>query len=178
MTIENRFALVTVRIPLSEMTTEEEMNAWSPADWPRVIADLGEGLVASHGYEIVSSKMEGDLYKPDSYTFYTVWHIMGSMIAQYIEFPKERPTVKEIQAEMAKLQQAVMLTYEKAGQPLEGPPQDIVLFFFGRVDGRQNDAIPDDAEWSEGGVDGANEVDKSVPGRNLRRRKPRRTPLN
>lgn len=178
MPIENRFALVTVRIPLSRFTNDDEMNLWPPGDWPQVIADGARNYLEQHEWEVVNSQMEGEVYRQTKFTFYCVWNVMGSMIAQYLEFENDPPTVKEIQAQVNEIAAAVMKTFEAQGQPLEEPPTDIVLFYFNRVGGKVDDAIPEDQNGPESAAAGRNEVESKRPNRNLRPRQRGNDKLN
>lgn len=178
MTIENRFAQVTVHVPVEKFMTEEGLNVWSPSDWPQVIADSAKTHLQEAGFEVIHAKMEGAVYQPESYTYYVVWHTMGTMVAQYLELPNDPPTVKQIQDLVEEFNQAVFLTMQQSDQPLKEPPTDTLIFFFARVGGRQNDAIPKPESGTEGKVVGTDEVAEQGGGGELQPRKRRISRIN
>lgn len=159
MSIENRFALVTLRIPFEDFIKESEINVWPPGDWPQVVAEASKLHMESEGYEVAEAQMEGEVYREKTFLFYCVWSIMGSLISQYIPFKNDPPSIKEIQDNAGELAQAAYQAMKAAGEAIEKPPSDVLLFFFNRVSGKIEDAVPDDEIEPTGQTPPGNEVE-------------------
>lgn len=178
MPIDNRYALVTLRIPLHDFTSDDEMNVWPPNDWPTAISDKATDYMKhvlnemESNAEVESANMEGEVFRPEKYTYYIVWSAMGSMIAQYVELENNPPSVKDIQELVAQFGEAIVQMLRASGEPVEEPPNDIVMFSFTRVEGSPDDAIPDKTpKQSNRAPNKRDEVEGEKSDGNPRRRK-------